>query len=113
MISASTKNEDEAYKFVEYLGGKEAAAIYTSGGVALSAYPEFDKNFVEFFAEKFDAQPISDQINNVSGLPRSFNTPVWLKQMNPVMGKVFKGEVSVEDGVKMLKADMQKALDEE
>lgn len=113
MIGATTKNIDEAYKFVEFLGGKEAASIYTSGGVALSAYPEFDANFIKFFEGKFDAQPISDQISNVFGLPRSFNTPVWLKQMNPVMGPIFKGEMSVSDGLKKLQSEMQKALDAE
>lgn len=113
VIGATTKHSDEAYMLVEFLGSKEAAAIYTSGGVALSAYPEFDQNFIDFFAGKFDAKPISDQIANVFGLPRSFNTPVWLKQMNPVMGPVFLGEMSVEDGMKQLQSEMQKALDEE
>ncbi|MEP3277226.1 MAG: sugar ABC transporter substrate-binding protein [Stappiaceae bacterium] len=113
MIGATTKNVDEAYDFVEFLGGKEAAAIYTSGGVALAAYPEYDVNFIKFFEGKFDAQPISDQISNVFGLPRSFNSPVWLKQMNPVMGPVFKGEMTVEDGLKKLQSEMQRALDAE
>lgn len=113
MIGATTKHVDEAYSFVEFLGGKEAAAIYTAGGVALSAYPEYDANFIKFFEGKFDAQPISDQISNVFGLPRSVNSPVWLKQMNPVMGPIFKGEMSVSDGLKKLQSEMQRALDAE
>lgn len=113
MIGSTTKHEDEAYKFVEYLGGKEAAAIYTAGGVALAAYPEYDKNFIDFYAGKLDASPVSEQISSVFGLPRSFNTPVWLGQMNPVMAKVFKGDISVEEGVQMLQDQMQKALDAE
>ncbi len=113
MIGATTKNVDEAYRFVEFLGGKEAAAIYTAGGVALAAYPEYDANFIKFFEGKFDAQPISDQIGNVFGLPRSYNSPVWLKQMNPVMGPIFKGEISVEEGIRKLQSEMQRALDAE
>lgn len=113
MIGASTKNVDQAYDFVEFLGSKEAAAIYTSGGIALSAYPEFDQNFTAYYADKFDAQPISDQIGDVFGLPRSYNSPEWLKLQNPEIAPIFKGEVSVEEGLGDLQKAMQAALDRE
>ncbi len=113
MIAANTDHVAESYKFVAFLGGKEAAAIYTAGGVALSAYPEFDKNFISYFANSFDAHPISDQIKDTFSLPRSINSPVWLKQMPPVIGPVFKGNLSVKDGLQKLHKNMQRALDAE
>ncbi|GAA6206711.1 sugar ABC transporter substrate-binding protein [Cognatishimia sp. WU-CL00825] len=113
MIGASTKYVDQAYDFVEFMGSKEAAAIYTSGGIALSAYPEFDKNFTAYYADKFDATPISDQIGDVFGLPRSFNSPEWLKLQNPEIAPIFKGRVSVEEGLADLQKAMQAALDRE
>jgi len=88
VIGATTDHLDEAYAFVEFLGGKTAADIYTQGGIALSAYPEFDSNFIAFYEGKFDAQPIADQIENVFGLPR-------------------------EEGLANLDAEMQTALDAE
>lgn len=113
MIGATTKNVDEAYKFVEFMGSKEAAAIYTAGGIALAAYPEYDQNFIDYYKGKFDAQPISDQIGDVFGLPRSFNSPEWLKLQNPEIAPIFKGEVSVEEGLADLQEAMQAALDRE
>lgn len=113
MIGASTKHLDEAYAFVEFLGSKSAADIYTSGGVALSAYPEFDQNFIKFFEGKFDATAIATQVGSVFGLPRSFNSPEWLKLQNPAIAPIFAGDSTVEDGLKALNAEMQATLDRE
>jgi multiple sugar transport system substrate-binding protein len=113
VIAVTAEHPDEAYKFVEFLGSREAADIYTQGGIALSAYPEFDVNFVEHFAGKFDAAPITEQIANVFPIPRSFNSPVWMKELNPSLAPVMLGEMSVEDGLAKIQTLMQAALDEE
>lgn len=113
MISVTGEHQDEAYKFVEFLGSKTAADIYTQGGIALSAYPEFDQNFIDFFAGKFDAAPIAAQIANVFSIPRSFNSPVWMGELNGLVAPIFLGEVSLDDGLANINAMMQSALDQE
>lgn len=113
VLSPVTENTDEAYAFIEFLGSKEAADIYTKGGIALSAYPEFDQNFVDFFAGAFDAQPISDQIAHTFNMPVSLNSAVWQKAINEQMTPVWLGQTSTEDGLATLQGIMQSALDEE
>jgi multiple sugar transport system substrate-binding protein len=113
MIAAGGANTEAAYRFVEFLGSKEAADIYTQSGIALSAYPEFDSNFVNYFEGKFDAQPISDQIANVFAVPVSINSSVWMRAINDNLGPVFSGQRSLEEAVLALQAAMQTALDSE
>lgn len=113
VLSPLTEHADEAYAFIEFLGSKEAADIYTQGGIALSAYPEFDQNFVDYFAGAFDAQPISDQIAKTFNMPVSLNSSVWQKAINERMAPVWLGQTPVEEGLAALQADMQAALEEE
>ncbi len=113
MIAADAKHPEEAYKFVEFLASKKAADIYTKAGIALSAYPEFDQNFVDYFAGNFDAKPITDQIGNVFSIPVSFNSNVWRKEINAQLGPVFLGEKPLEEGLEALQSAMQSALDSE
>ncbi|WP_158553259.1 MULTISPECIES: ABC transporter substrate-binding protein [Mesorhizobium] len=113
MISATAKHPEESYKFVEFLGSKEAADIYTRAGIALSAYPEFDKNFIDHFAKAFDAAPIARQIADTFPMPVSLNSSVWLKATSTALTGIFTGKESVEDGLKKLQTVMQEALDAE
>ncbi|MET4783160.1 sugar ABC transporter substrate-binding protein [Glaciihabitans sp. UYNi722] len=113
LIPAKAKHPDQSYKFVQFLGSKEAGDIYTEGGIAFSAYPSADKNFVNYFSSAFDAQPIADQLKNTFNLPVSLNSPVWQSDITANLAPVIKGSVSVSDGLKKMNTDMQGALDKE
>ncbi|WP_312366466.1 sugar ABC transporter substrate-binding protein [Ensifer sp.] len=113
MISAGAKHPEESYRFVEFLGSKEAADIYTRSGVALSAYPEFDRNFIDYFSKSFDVTPITRQIADTFAMPVSLNSSVWQKATNSALVEILSRKVSVEDGLKTLQSSMQEALDAE
>ena len=87
--------------------------MYTRAGIALSAYPEFDKNFIDHFAKAFDAAPIARQIADTFPMPVSLNSSVWLKATSTALTGIFTGKESVEDGLKKLQTVMQEALDAE
>lgn len=110
MISATAQHPEESYKFVEFLGSRDAADIYTRSGIALSAYSEFDKNFVEHFAGAFDASPISAQVTDTFQIPVSLNSSVWLKQANSELTLMLSGKEPVAEGLAKLQASMQEAL---
>ena len=75
-ISADTKHEDEAKKFVEFMVGERAATIQGETGVTLPGLASGQQLWLKSMPE-FNLQAFIDMIPTTYSYPTSLNAPEW------------------------------------
>lgn len=108
-VSAKTKNPEEAWKFVEFLGSEEANIIQAEYGSAIPAYKGTDVKWVES-TKDFNAQVFIDMLDYSEILPYSNNSAKWKAIEEESLPKVWNGDVSVQDGCTKLDKDIEAVL---
>lgn len=100
MMPATAKHPEASLALIQFLGSKKAAEIYASNGIGMTAYPEFDQQYIDHFEASFDLSPYSKAVEIADPIPRTTVTSGWAGDVNTVIGKAINGDISVEEAVK-------------
>lgn len=109
-VSEGTKHEEEAMKFVEWLGGEEAMKLQAEGGVVISArndaqqlylnaYPDMN---LKIFLDDLDQTKLFDFCKITSELSTIEKT---------YLDQAWSGDMSLEDACKKIAEEEQPLLD--
>jgi multiple sugar transport system substrate-binding protein len=109
VIFSKSKNPDEAWKFVEFLGSKEAMDMQANAATAISARTESTPIWAEAHPE-YNLQAYMNAEEYSYPYPASANTSAWSTPMYDEVYAAFNGDKTVEDACKELEATMNAAL---
>ncbi|MBC2316210.1 sugar ABC transporter substrate-binding protein [Listeria booriae] len=96
-IAAKTKNPDAAWKFVQYMGGKDANLIQSKSGAAISAYDGTQQPYVDKFPT-IDAQVFVDAAKYGHSSYMVPSRADWLSMEEDMMINIFSGQISAKKG---------------
>ena len=111
-IAANTKHPDEAWKFLEYLGGKEANTIQSQCGSAIPAYKGCEAGWIDHF-KNFNCKIYPQELSYGIMYPNSPSQPTWSQYENDILPKIFKGTLTLKDGCSQLAQKMNAAIGNE
>ncbi|RIX59644.1 sugar ABC transporter substrate-binding protein [Paenibacillus nanensis] len=111
-IAHNTKHPEEAWKFVEYLGSKEAQERQAELGVAISAYEGAAELWVSS-NPTFNIQAFVDMVDYAVIRPYSNTTAVWEDKAYEALLPAFSGEKTVAEAAKQAAAIMNESLAQE
>jgi len=111
-IAKTTKNPDEAFKWVEYLSSKEGQTKQAELGVAISAYEGAADAWVNS-NKTFDIKVFIDMVKYAQIRPYSNTTGVWEDKAYEALKGAFTGEKTVEQACKDAANVMNQSLTQE
>lgn len=95
-VSASTKNQNEALAWVEYLAGDEANQILGKSGVCIPAYLKYSSLFFDQYP-KYNMSIYLDAAKNYSYTwPSSTSDVAWADIMQTELTKAFNMKITVD-----------------
>lgn len=109
VIFSQTEHPEEAWKFVEFLGGKEAMTMQAEAGIDISARTETTSIWVESHPE-YNLQVFMDAAEYSYPYPASANTAAWSTPMYDEVYAAFNGDKTVEEACTNLETIMNEAL---
>ena len=112
VVFSRTKHPDQAVKFAEFLGSKEAATIEAKSGV-IPAYKSAQATWAAAVPKQFNPQAYIDTVAVATPFPRSLNTSVWETYATTEFTKAWSGTESVDAAAHNVAAEMNKALADE
>lgn len=101
VIAANTKHKDAAWKFVQFLGSKEAAEVYAKTGTVIPAF-NGTQDAWEKSVPNLNLKAFIDGAEYSVPLPSVKNTGAIWQYETDILKKAWSEEVSVEDAVKEL-----------
>lgn len=110
VIAKNTKHQKEAWKFVKFLGSKEAADIFANTGTVIPAYNGTQDAWIKSVSN-LHLQAFIDGVQYSHPLPSVKNTGALWDEETKVLKKAWSGEESVEDATKELTTEGNKILD--
>jgi multiple sugar transport system substrate-binding protein len=108
-ISAKTKYPDAAWKFVSWLGGKEANEMQAKAGIDIPAY----KPALQIFTDSnktVNLKAFTDELDYSVMYPCSQQTAKWQQIENDTLKKAWDGQITAEEACKTIAAEMNKIL---
>lgn len=108
-ISAKTKNADAAWKFVEYMGTKEANDIQAKSGAAIPAFKGTEQAWVDG-NKQFNVKVYPEMLEYAHIFPNSETRSQWDAKETEIFSKVWSGDLSVEDGCNQMAKEMNDLL---
>lgn len=112
VISANTKYPQQAWEFEKFLGSKEAANINASSGIGMPAYNNTQSAWVKSMPN-FHLQIFVDELSYAQVFPVTKDTGAWLNLEQPIIVKIWSGELSVDDGCKQIAQQVDQELAKE
>lgn len=109
VIAANTKHKDAAWKFVQFLGSKEAAEIFAKTGTVIPAYNGTQDAWIQA-VPNINLQAFIEGVDYSVPLPSVKSTGEIWQYETDVLKKVWSEEESVEDAVKELTEKANEAL---
>jgi multiple sugar transport system substrate-binding protein len=109
VIAANTKHKDASWKFVQFLGSKEAADIFAKTGTVIPAYNDTQDAWIQA-VPNINLQAFIDGVDYSVPLPSVKRTGEIWQYETDVLKKVWSEEESVEDAVKELTEKANEAL---
>ena len=109
MIFSQTQHPEEAWKFVEFLGGKEAMTMQAEAAIDISARTETTSIWVESHPE-YNLQVYMDAAQYAYPYPASANTSAWSSPMYDEVYAAFNGDKTVDEACDELAQIMNDAL---
>lgn len=101
VIAANTKHKDAAWKFVQFLGSKEAAEVYAKTGTVIPAYNGTQNAWLQS-VPNLNLKAFIDGVEYSVPLPSVKNTGEIWQYETDILKKAWSEEESVEDAVKEL-----------
>lgn len=109
VIAANTKHKDAAWKFVQFLGSKEAAEVFAKTGTVIPAYNGTQEAWIQA-VPTLNLQAYIDGVEYSVPLPSVKSTGEIWQYETDVLKKAWSEEESVEDAVKELTKKANEAL---
>lgn len=109
VIFSQSEHPEEAWKFVEYLGGQESQTMQAEAGIDISARKDCTDIWVKSHPE-YNLQVYMDAADYAYPYPASANTAAWQNPMYDEVYAAFNGDKTVEDACASLAATMNDAL---
>lgn len=109
VASAKTKNPDAAWKFLEFMGTKEANTLQAENGAAIPAFKGTEQPWIDF-TKNFNVKVYPQMLDYAVINPNSKTAPKWTAAENDILSKVWAGQLSVEDGCNQLAKQMNDFL---
>jgi len=109
VTAAKTKHPNEAWEFVKYLGGKEAAEIQAKTGTVIPAYTGTQDMWVQS-APQFNLKVFLDMAQYGVALPATMNSEKWRTAHVTYFTKAWAGEITVEEAAKNVAKAMNEVL---
>lgn len=109
VIYSKTKYPEQAWKFVKFLGDKEAMEIQGKDGVDIPAYKPATSTFVDSNKD-INLKVFVDELDYSVMYPCSQKTAEWQQLEGDYMKQIWAGKVTPEEGCKKLAAEMNKVL---
>ena len=109
VIAANSKHKDAAWKFVQFLGSKEAAEVYAQTGTVIPAYNGTQDAWLQS-VPNLNLKAFIDGVEYSVPLPSVKSTgEIWQYEID-VLKKAWSEEESVDDAVKELTKKANEAL---
>lgn len=112
VISAKTKNANQAWEFVKFLASKEANEIVAKSGVVIPAYKPSLDIFVQANS-KINVKAYIDAVDYSVMYPVSKNTSKWTTVQDETLKKVWANQITAAEGAKTIAEEMNKLLQQE
>lgn len=110
--AANTKQPDGAWKFIEYMGSKQAQQKQSDLGIVISAYEGSTSNWVNAYPV-FNLKAYLEMMEDLVIRPYSKSTVAWNNLVNEKLVDAWTGKRSVPDVCKEIHTEMNKLLSEE
>lgn len=112
VIAANTKHKDAAWKFVQFLGSKEAAEVYAKTGTVIPAYNGTQDAWMKS-APDLNLQVFIDAAEYSIPLPNVKSTgEIWQYEID-ILKKAWSGDISVEEAADELTEKVNEVLSKE
>jgi len=111
-IAPNTKNEDAAWKWIEYLGSKEGQTRQAELGIAISAYNGTADAWVNS-NKTFGIKCFIDMVKYAQIRPYSNTTTIWEDKVYEELRGAFTGEKTVEQACRDAARVMNECLAQE
>lgn len=109
VISAKTKHPQEAWKFVSWLGGKEANEMQAKAGIDIPAYTPALNIFLNS-NKKVNLKAFTDELSYSVMYPCSQQTAKWEHVVGDELKKAWAGQATAEDACKSIAQQMNDIL---
>lgn len=111
-INANTKNPDEAWLFVQYLGGKEAANVQAEAGTVLPAFKGTQELWIKSIPN-LNLKVFVDMLSYAAPVPVSIDSKKWMDVETKYLKQAWAGEITAEDAAKKIATEMNVILEME
>lgn len=111
-IYSKTKHPQEAWELVKFLSSKEANDIWAESGTVIPAYKESLELWKESYSQ-INLQAYVEALEYSYMYPSSKETAKWNAIEGEYLKRIWAGEMSVEEGCKIIAEEMNKILQEE
>lgn len=110
--NVKTENKAEVETLLQYLASEEAQAIQAESGAAISAYESTSEKWLGTYPE-YNTKVFLDMVEYAVPVPTSNTKSKWNEVVTDMVKSMMMGEVSVEDGVKVIAESMDEQLAKE
>ena len=110
--SAKTKHEAEVKKFLSFLASEEAQSLQAESGTAISARNATSEKWVNTYPN-YNAQVFLDMKEYSVPVSTSLTKAKWGNTEREMIKKMMMGEISVEEGAKVIADEMNKLFEAE
>ena len=112
VISAQTAHPQEAWEFLKFLGGQEAAEIQAKTGAVIPAFNGAQQLWVESNPQ-FNLQVFLDQLPYAVAYPVSENTAEWQAIEKEDLTQAWAGQTAIEAAAQQVAQQMNQVLEQE
>ncbi len=112
VIGKTTKNPEEAWKFIEFLSTKEAHEKVAKSGIVIPAYIEAQPLWAEAYTN-IDVSAYVEALKENTPYPASLDTSKWAQVEVDELTKVWTGHSTPEEACKKIETEMDAILAKE
>jgi multiple sugar transport system substrate-binding protein len=111
VMSARTPHPDQAWKWLEFLGGEKAAALQAQSGIVIPAYQSAQDAWLKSpLSKTYNLQAFIDDLKVATAYPSSEATAVWQDAVQTEMNKAWTGDETPAEAAHNSATIMNKAL---
>lgn len=107
--AAKGKYTEQSWKFIEFMGTKEANVIQAEKGAAIPAFNGTSQPWVDY-SKGFNLKAYPEMLSYAVPVPTSKTAAKWKEYENDILKKVWTKELTVEEGCNQLANKMNETL---
>jgi len=108
-VAAKTKYPEQSWKFLEFMGTKEANLLQAEKGAAIPAFKDTAQPWVDY-SKEFNLKVYPEMLSYAVPVPTSKTATQWKEYENNILKKVWSKELTVEEGCNQLAKQMNETL---